>query len=52
MPISLFAMDTLELAFALVVFGMQVAAIWFLFQDDAKAWFKPGGRSADPGIFD
>ena len=52
LPFSLFTMGTVELVFTLVVFGMQVAAIWFLFQPDAKMWFTPGAHAMGPRIFD
>ena len=33
---------------ALVVFGMQATAVYFLFQPDAKAWFAEKNGPVDP----
>ena len=43
MPLSLFALPTLEMILAVVVTGMQLVAIYFLFRPDAKAFFDNKG---------
>lgn len=52
LPLSLTQMGTAQLILTLVVFGMQVVAVWFLFRPDAKAWFTPGAQGMDPTVFD
>jgi hypothetical protein len=36
---------------ALVIYALEVAAVWFLFRPDAAAWFK-GDWNADPATFE
>lgn len=52
MPFSLGAVPLLETIITLTITAMQVAAVWFLFRPDAKAWFELGPRGMDPGTFE
>lgn len=53
LPFSLFTLPTLELILAVVVTGMQLVAIYFLFQPDAKPFFENKGKgSVDPTTFE
>lgn len=41
-----------DAVFAVVVSILQLAALWFLFRPDARAWFKHGPKGMDPGTFE
>jgi hypothetical protein len=43
--------DPASQALNFVVYALEVAALGFLFRDDAKAWLG-GERPADPSTFD
>ncbi len=52
-PFSLAEIPMSQLVLTLLVTLMQVAAIYFLFQPDAKLFFENGGRgSVDPSTFE
>ena len=53
LPFSLFDLPPLEILLAVVVTGMQLVAIYYLFQPDAKLFFENKGQGAvDPSTFE
>lgn len=53
LPFSLFDLPTLEILLAVVVTGMQLVAIYYLFKPDAKLFFENRGQGAvDPTTFE
>ncbi len=53
MPFSLFELPALELILAMITTGMQLVAIYFLFQPDAKDYLENKGKgSIDPSVFE
>jgi hypothetical protein len=52
MPMALAGAPLLQAATSLGLTVMQLAAIWFLFRPDAKAWFAHGPGGMDPATFD
>lgn len=52
LPFSIAELPLTELIGTLVVTVVQVAAVYFLFRPDAKAWFEHGPRGMDPNVFE
>lgn len=53
LPATLPNTDMLEAALTLVITALQLAAIFFLFRSDARAWFDSrGGKHMDPSVFE
>lgn len=52
MPLGLLAVPLVQAIIAVVTTVMQIAAVWFLFRPDAKAWFEHGPRGMDPAAFE
>lgn len=52
MPLGLAAVPLVQAVIAVVITVMQIAALWFLFRPDAKAWFEHGPRGMDPAAFE
>ncbi|MEM9500212.1 MAG: hypothetical protein AAF941_00070 [Pseudomonadota bacterium] len=53
MPFGLIGTPILELVLSLVITAMQVGAIYFLFQPDAKDYLESGGKDRiDPSTFE
>lgn len=52
MPFGLSDVPLVQAIIAVVITVMQVAALWFLFQHDAKAWFEHGPSGMDPAAFE
>ncbi len=53
MPFSLFELPALELILAVITTGMQLVAIYYLFQPDAKEYFEDKGKGpVDPSVFE
>ena len=52
LPFSIAELPPVQLIGTLVVTGVQVAAVYFLFRPDAKAWFEHGPRGMDPNVFE
>ncbi len=53
--LSLFSLPevgALQAVITLVILALQLAAIYFLFRADAKAWFKHGPNGMDPDVFE
>jgi hypothetical protein len=51
-PFALITTPLMQSIITLVIAAMQVAALWFLFRPDAKAWFEHGPRGMDPSTFE
>ncbi|AUX69142.1 hypothetical protein CHX26_06190 [Porphyrobacter sp. HT-58-2] len=51
-PLALVGAPLMQSIITLVITGMQIASLWFLFRPDAKAWFEHGPRGMDPSTFD
>ncbi|MEM7665305.1 MAG: hypothetical protein AAF250_05570 [Pseudomonadota bacterium] len=52
-PFGLIEAPILELILTLVITAMQIAAIYFLFRPDAKAYLESGGKNRiDPSTFE
>lgn len=49
---SLTQMGASQAVLTLLIVGLQVAAVYFLFRPDAKAWFKHGPGGMDPNVFE
>lgn len=52
LPMSLAAVPFFQLIVTLIITAMQIAAVWYLFQPDAKAWFEHGPKGMDPAAFE
>lgn len=53
LPLSLMDMPIVPMIFTLVITGVQLGAIYFLFRPDARAWFEnKGGSAIDPTMFE
>lgn len=52
LPMSLADVPLSQAIVTGVVTLVQVAALWFLFRPDAKAWFEHGPGGMDPAAFD
>lgn len=53
--LSLFSLpevETWQAVMSVVILALQVAALYFLFRPDAKAWFEHGPNGMDPNVFD
>ncbi len=51
-PLALVDVPLLQAIITVVVTVMQLAALWFLFRPDAKAWFEHGPTGMDPTTFE
>lgn len=51
-PLALVGAPLMQSIITLVITGMQIASLWFLFRPDAKAWFEHGPRGMDPSTFE
>lgn len=49
---SLTEVGAVQAVMTLVIFGMQLASVYFLFRPDAVAWFKHGKSGMDPDVFE
>ena len=53
LPFSLFDLPTIPMILAIIVTGMQLVAIYYLFQPDSKLFFENRGQgSVDPSMFE
>lgn len=53
LPFSLFDLPTVPMILAIVVTGMQLVAIYYLFRPDSKLFFENKGQgSVDPSTFE
>lgn len=52
MPLGLAAVPLVQAVIAVAITVMQIAALWFLFRPDAKAWFEHGPGGMDPAAFE
>jgi len=52
LPLSIGKLPVPVMLVALAITGLQVAALWFAFRPDAKAWFKHGPKGMDADVFE
>lgn len=51
-PLALVDVPLPQAIITVVLTVMQLAALWFLFRPDAKAWFAHGPKGMDPATFE
>jgi hypothetical protein len=51
-PLALVDVPLPQAIITVVLTVMQLAALWFLFRPDAKAWFEHGPKGMDPATFE